>query len=55
MNNQQIDKSIKSVIEILSLTNAYVDDQAPWNLRKTDPKRMEVVLFIICNIIFYNL
>ena len=51
MNNQQIDKSIKSVIEILSLTNAYVDDQAPWNLRKTDPKRMEVVLFIICNII----
>ena len=51
MNNQQIDKSIKSIIEILSLTNAYVDDQAPWNLKKTDPKRMKVVLFIICNII----
>ena len=24
--------------------NQYVDEQAPWSLRKTDPKRMETVL-----------
>ncbi len=51
MNNYQIDKAIKSIIEILSQTNAYVDDQAPWSLKKTDTDRMEVVLFLVVNII----
>lgn len=27
--------------------NAYVDDQAPWTLRKTDPARMEAVLMTL--------
>ncbi len=51
MNNQQIDKSIKSVMELLSLTNVYVDEQAPWSLKKTDKERMQVVLFVVVNII----
>ncbi len=51
MNNHQIDRAIKSVMEILSLTNAYVDDQAPWSLLKTDSKRMEIVLYVIVNVI----
>ncbi len=51
MNNHQIDKAIKSTIEILSLTNAYVDEQAPWSLKKSDLVRMEVVLFLISSII----
>lgn len=28
--------------------NAYVDEQAPWALRKTDPQRMERVLATLC-------
>ncbi len=51
MNNMQIDKAIKSVMELLSLTNAYVDEQAPWKLKETNYKRMEVVLFLVSNII----
>ena len=51
MNNQQIDKAIKLIMDLLSLTNAYVDEQAPWSLKKTDPRRMKVVLYIIVNII----
>ncbi len=31
--------------------NAYVDEQAPWALRKTDPKRMERVLATLCGCI----
>lgn len=27
--------------------NAYVDEQAPWTLRKTDPERMEAVLMVL--------
>ena len=51
MKNFQIDKAIKSVMELLSNTNAYVDSQAPWSLRKTNPERMNLVLYIISNII----
>jgi methionyl-tRNA synthetase len=31
--------------------NAYVDEQAPWALRKTDPARMERVLATLCDCI----
>lgn len=31
--------------------NAYVDEQAPWALRKTDPERMATVLVVLCNAI----
>ncbi len=51
MNNQQIDKAIKSVLELISSGNAYVDNQAPWALKKTNKIRMEEVLYIVSNII----
>ena len=31
--------------------NAYIDEQAPWALRKTDPKRMKRVLATLCGCI----
>ena len=34
MNEEKIDKSIKCVFELLSETNAYIDTEAPWNLKK---------------------
>jgi len=51
MKNQQIDKAIKSVLELISSGNAYVDAQAPWTLKKSNIIRMEEVLYIIANII----
>ncbi len=51
MNNQQIDRAIKSVLELISASNAYVDTQAPWTLKKTNKIRMEEVLYIVTNII----
>ena len=51
MNNQQIDRAIKSVLELISSGNAYVDTQAPWTLKKTNKIRMEEVLYIVTNII----
>ncbi len=51
MNNQQIDRAIKSVLELISTGNAYVDTQAPWTLKKTNKIRMEEVLYIVTNII----
>ena len=51
METQQIDKAIKSVFELISETNSYIDNQAPWALKKNNIKRMNDVLFIALNII----
>ena len=51
MNEEKIDKSIKCVFELLSETNAYIDTQAPCNLKKTNKDRMNDVLFLTLNII----
>jgi len=51
MNNQEIDKSIKEIFELLTETNIYVDRQAPWKLIKYDINRMNVVLSISIELI----
>ncbi len=51
MECQNIDKSIKAIMELLSSTNAYIDQQAPWSLKKTNPQRMETVLYLVSTII----
>lgn len=45
--NQGLDAWLQAVFAC----NAYVDEQAPWALRKTDPERMATVLFVLCNAI----
>jgi methionyl-tRNA synthetase len=51
MNEQNIDKSLKVVFELLTETNIYIDKQAPWILKKTNLERMKVVLFVVLEII----
>ena len=47
MNSYSIDKALKNIFEYLSLVNTYVDNQAPWSLKKNDSKRMNEVLYIV--------
>ena len=47
MESFQIDKALKNIFEYLSEVNAYVDEQAPWTLKKTDSTRMQDVLYLI--------
>ncbi len=39
---------IEAWMQAVFACNAYVDEQAPWALRKTDPARMERVLATLC-------
>ena len=41
LDKQEIDKSIKEIIELISEANVYCDKLAPWNLKKTNIKRNE--------------
>ena len=51
MDNQEIDKALKQVFELLTETNIYIDKQAPWVLKKNDNMRMNVVLSISIELI----
>ena len=51
MDNFELDKAIKEIIELLSQINIYIDKQAPWLLKKTDIKRMNVVLSVSIELI----
>ena len=47
IDNQKFDQFLKNIWLVISRANKYTDEQAPWTLKKTDFKRMEVVLFTL--------
>ncbi|MFV0643378.1 MAG: methionine--tRNA ligase [Sphingomonadaceae bacterium] len=44
-------QGLESWMKAVFACNAYIDEQAPWALRKTDPARMERVLATLCGCI----
>ncbi|MGD8326435.1 MAG: methionine--tRNA ligase [Sphingomonadales bacterium] len=51
MEKQQISKCLESWMGLVNAANKYIDEQAPWALRKTDPERMEAVLSVLVRVI----
>ena len=47
MDQQQIHVALARLFEVVAEANKYVDTQAPWALKKTDPARMESVLYTV--------
>ena len=45
MESQALHKALEAIFNVVGLANRYVDSQAPWALRKTDPERMGAVLY----------
>lgn len=44
---QAFHRGLEAIWEVVSMANRYVDEQAPWALKKTDPARMETVLYVL--------
>ncbi len=40
----ELQQAVEAWLKAVFACNAYIDEQAPWTLRKTDPERMESVL-----------
>lgn len=51
MDEQALHKVCDVIWGCIYSANAYVDAEKPWSLRKTDPARMQVVLYVLCNVI----
>ncbi|MBV9758252.1 MAG: methionine--tRNA ligase [Alphaproteobacteria bacterium] len=49
LDRQALHEALESVWRIIRAANAYIDRQAPWALRKTDPPRMETVLRVLAD------
>jgi methionyl-tRNA synthetase len=47
MDQQAFHKALDLIWDVIGDANRYVDAQAPWALRKTDPARMNTVLYVL--------
>jgi len=51
MEVQQFHTALGRIWEVVAEANRYVDEQAPWALRKTDPARMATVLYVVAEVV----
>ncbi|MCC6719524.1 MAG: methionine--tRNA ligase [Acetobacteraceae bacterium] len=51
MDRQAFGDALEEIWRVIRAANAYIDRQAPWALRKTDPVRMAHVLRVLADVI----
>jgi methionyl-tRNA synthetase len=51
MTSQQFHKALEAIWQVVTEADRYVDEQAPWGLKKTDPARMATVLYVLAETI----
>jgi methionyl-tRNA synthetase len=44
---QAFNRALETIWTVISEANVYIDAQAPWTLKKTDPERMAAVLYTV--------
>lgn len=47
LDRQAFSKVLDGLWDVIGKANRYVDEQAPWGLKKTDPERMQAVLYTL--------
>jgi len=50
-DNQAFHEALETIWRLVRAANGYVDRQAPWELRKSDPARMNTVLYVMAEAI----
>ncbi len=48
---QALSRALEAIFELIGAANRYVDAEAPWALRRTDPARMATVLYTLAETI----
>ena len=51
LDQQQYHLALIDIWQVVSAANGYVDRQAPWALKKTDPARMQTVLWVLAEVL----
>ncbi len=50
-NNMRFNRMLELIWRLVIDANGYIDAQAPWGLKKTDPERMKTVLYVLADVI----
>ncbi len=53
LDRQAFHEALDVIWAVVRAANVYVDKQAPWALRKTDPERMNTVLYVLAETVRY--
>jgi methionyl-tRNA synthetase len=53
MEEQAFHLALETIWRVVAEANRYVDEQAPWVLRRSDPQRMRTVLYTLAEVIRY--
>ena len=48
---QSFHKALDALWQVIGAANRYVDEQKPWSLKKSDPARMNTVLYVLAEVI----
>ena len=51
MEQQAFHRALDSLWQVIGAADRYVNDQTPWNLKKTDPARMNTVLYVLADVV----
>ncbi len=51
LDEQQFHVAIQAWVDVVNAANKYIDEQAPWTLRKTNTDRMKTVLWVLAETI----
>ena len=51
IDRQALHEALEEIWKVVRASNAYIDRQAPWTLRKTDPVRMGAVLRVLADVL----
>jgi methionyl-tRNA synthetase len=54
ISQQSILKYVHAMVEMIWEANKYIDEMAPWALKKTDPERMATVLYVLLEVLRYS-
>ena len=46
---QAFHRALEAIWDVIARADRYIDEQAPWALRKSDPERMETVLYCLAD------
>ena len=51
LDRQAFHEALEEVWKVIRAANAYIDRQAPWALKQTDPARMAAVLRVLADVL----
>ncbi|MCP4328864.1 MAG: methionine--tRNA ligase [Alphaproteobacteria bacterium] len=51
LDAQAFHRALELIWTVIAAANRYIDEQAPWALRRSDPARMETVLYVLAEVL----